>query len=203
MSGPSARIFGMSPDIPQLPPPSDVSLHPKLLTAELEAHVGNRQAALWCAELLEGADPHDYEGMLWYLGAQATPGILSGQWELYWARTWGARGLRYVWVDECASAIVAGLSDDHWRPAEMCLKVAVLREIGEAGPGAVAWTEHELPRVRAAACRALGVVGDTEHVSVVQDCLDDPDPDVRRAAARALGAMSRRLDLALDPSDYD
>jgi hypothetical protein len=193
----------MSPDIPKLAPPSDVSLHPKLLVAELEAKVGNRQAALWCAELLEGADPHEYEGMLWYLGAQATPGVLSGQWELYWVRTWGARGLRYVWVDDCASAIVAGLSDEHWRPAEMCLKVAVLRDIGEAGPGAVAWTAHELPRVRAAACRTLGAVGDTEHVAVVEACLDDPHPEVRRAAARALGAIARRLDVDIDPADYD
>jgi HEAT repeat protein len=193
----------MSSDVPQLPPPSDVSLHPKLLAAELEAHVGNRQAALWCAELLEGADPHEYEGMLWYLGAQATPGVLSGSWELYWVRTWGARGLRYVWVDDCASAIVAGLSDEHWRPAEMCLKVAVLRDIGEAGPGAVSWIDHELPRVRAAACRTLGAIGDTEHLAAVEGRLDDPHPEVRRAAARALAAMARRLDVGLDPADYD
>jgi hypothetical protein len=193
----------MAPDVPQLPPPSDVSLHPKALVAELEAQVGNRQAALWCADLLEGADPHDYEPVLWYLGAQATPGVLSGRWELYWVRTWGARGLRYVWIDECAASIVSGLSDEHWRPAEMCLKVATLREIGEAGPGAVAWAGHELPRVRAAACRALGVVGDTEHVGVVEARLDDPQPEVRRAAARALAAMARRLDLGFDPADYD
>ena len=193
----------MSPDIPQLPRPSDLSLHPKRLVAELETHVGNRQAALWCAELLEGADPHEYESMLWYLGGQATPGVLSGQWDGYWARTWGARGLRYVWVDDCESAIVAGLSDEHWRPAEMCLKVAALRDLGEAGPGAVAWTGHELPRVRAAACRTLGSVGDTEHIAVVEGCLDDPHPEVRRAAARALGAIARRLDVDVDPADYD
>jgi hypothetical protein len=193
----------MSQDVPELPPPSDVSQHPKLLVAELEAHVGNRLAALWCAELLKGADFHDYEGMLWYLGAQATPGVLSGQWELYWVRTWGARGLRYVWVDECASALVAGLGDEHWRPAEMCLKVAVLRDVGEAGPGAVGWLDHELPRVRAAACRALGAVGDTEHVAAVRVCLDDPHAQVRRAAARALGRMAGRLDVRLDPADYD
>jgi hypothetical protein len=196
----------MSPDTPQLsqlPQPSDLSLRPKRLVAELEAQVGNRQAALWCAELLEGADPHEYESVLWYLGAQATAGVLSGQWDGYWVRTWGARGLRYVWVGGCESAIVAGLSDEHWRPAEMCLKVAALRDVGEAGPGAVAWTAHELPRVRAAACRTLGAVGDTEHIAVVEGCLDDPHPEVRRAAARALGAIARRLDVDVDPADYD
>jgi HEAT repeat protein len=192
----------MPPDIPPLPRPSDLSLHPRLLAAELEAQVGNRQAAVWCAELLQGGDPREYEAMLWYLGAQATPGVLSGQWERYWVRTWGARGLRYVWVDECGAAIVRGLSDEHWRPAEMCLKVAALREVGEAGPGAVGWTEHELPRVRAAACRALGAVGDTEHVGVVRVRLDDPSPEVRRAASRSLASLARRLDLDIDPSDY-
>jgi hypothetical protein len=203
MSGAGAKIGSVSGDVPRLPRPSDVSLHPRLLVAELEAHVGNRQAALWSAELLEGADPHEYEGMLWYLGAQATPGVLSGQWERYWVRTWGARALRYVWVDDCASAVVAGLSDAHWRPAEMCLKVAVVRDLGEAGPPAAAWLGHELPRVRAAACRTLGAVGDTEHVAAVQDCLDDQHADVRRAAARAIASMARRLDIAVDPADYD
>jgi HEAT repeats len=193
----------MSEDIPRLPPPTDVSLHPKLLIAELEAHVGTPQAATWCADLLAGADPHEYEGMLWYLGAQATPGVLSGRWEQYWVRTWGARGLRYVWVDECASAIVGGLADEHWRPAEMCLKVAVLRDLGEAGPGAVHWLDYELPRVRAAACRTLGAVGDTEHVGHVRARLDDPQAEVRRAATRALQSMARRLDVELDAADYD
>jgi hypothetical protein len=185
--------------VPQLPPPSDLSLHPRLLAAELEHEVGTRQAAIWCAELLTGADFHQYEGMLWYLGAQATPGLLEGRgWHPYWVRTWGARGLRYVWVDEVSYAIVQGLGDEHWRPAEMCLKVAALREVGEAGPGAVPWLDHELPRVRAAACRALGVVGDTEHVQLIEHALDDEAVEVRRAAARALALLGARLDLAVD-----
>jgi hypothetical protein len=192
----------MPGEIPQLAKP-DVSQRPRLLLAALAEQVGNRQAALWCADLLEGADPHAYEGILWYLGAQATPGVLSGQWERYWPRTWGARGLRYVWVEECAASIVRGLSDEHWRPAEMCLKVATLRGIGEAGPGAASWLGHDLPRVRAAACRALGAVGDTEHVESVRGRLDDPSADVRGAAARALASMARRLDIGLDPADYD
>jgi hypothetical protein len=196
-------MAGGFPDARRFPKPADVSLRPQLLVAELARRVGDRQAALWCAELLDGAEPRDYEGVLWYLGAQATPGVLSGRWERHWARTWGARGLRYVWVDDCTAAIVAGLSDEHWRPAEMCLKVAAQRDLGEAGPGAVEWLDHELPRVRAAACKALGAVGDTEHVAAVESCLDDEHPDVRRAAARALSAMARRLDVPLDPADYD
>ena len=77
----------------------------------------------------------------------------------------------------------------------MCLKVAAKREIGEAGPGAVPLTRHELPRVRAAALRCLGVVGDTEHVEIVEDALADDEDQVRRAAAGALRRMTSRLDL--------
>lgn len=184
--------------IPALPPPADLASTPAQLVATLERLVGPRLAATWCADLIEGADPHDYAVVLPYLGGRAAQPALDGIWASYWIRTWGARGLRYVWVDEVAYAIVHGLDDEHWRPAEMCLKVAALREIGEAGPGAVQWLDHELPRVRAAACRTLGVVGDTEHVRLVLDALDDEHADVRRAAARAARLLSRRLDLEID-----
>jgi hypothetical protein len=92
--------------------------------------------------------------------------------------------------------VVEGIADEHWRPAEMCLKVAVKREIGEAGPGAAELTRHELPRVRVAAIRCLGAVGDTEHVDAVSAVSDDDNAQVRRAAARALEQMVRRLDLS-------
>jgi hypothetical protein len=188
----------MSSVVPELPPPADLASAPGLLLAELERLVGVRLAATWCADLLEGADPHDYAGILPYLGGRPAQAALDGIWASYWVRTWGARGLRYVWIDDVASAIVHGLDDEHWRPAEMCLKVAALREIGEAGPGSVRWLHHELPRVRAAACRTLGIVGDTEHVALVIDGLADEHADVRRAAARAARLLSRRLDLAVD-----
>jgi hypothetical protein len=170
------------------------------MLAELEQHAGTRDAAAWCAELLSGADPHDYTGMISYLGGRATQAALDGTWKPYWPRTWGARGLLYVWVDEVADAVVTGLSDEHWRPAEMCLKVAARREIGPAGPAALPWLDHQLPRVRAAACRALGAVGDTEHVPLVLAALDDEDAAVRRAAARAVRQLAQRLDLELELS---
>jgi HEAT repeat protein len=114
-------------------------------------------------------------------------------------RTWGARGLLYVWDESAAPAVVAGLDDEHWRPGEMCLKVATKREIGEAGPrAAVLAVEGELPRVRMQALRTLGVVGDTEHVDLVRELLDDEDQAVRRQAARSLTLLARRLDLEVD-----
>ena len=191
------------PDPRTLPAPSDGLTTPRDLVTELGARVGEETAARWCADLLAGADPGDYVGVLAYLGVNTATAAFDPSWHDYWHRTWGARGLLYVWTGSVAPVVVAGLSDEHWRPAEMCLKVATLRELGEAGPGAVRLAEHELPRVRANAVRCLGAVGDTEHVEVVEAALGDPDPAVRRAAVRALRALVKRLDLDDERFDLD
>lgn len=186
---------------PPLPTPTKGDASPRELVTELGRIVGPETAAGWCADLLAGADPHDYVEMLDYLGSNTRKAAFDPSWYDYWPRTWGARGLLYVWADSAAPVVVEGLADAHWRPAEMCLKVATKREIGEAGPGAVPLSEHELPRVRAASMRCLGKVGDTEHVEIVDAALDDEHPQVRRAAARALTAMVKRLDLDRSPPD--
>ncbi|MGN6577539.1 MAG: HEAT repeat domain-containing protein [Nocardioides sp.] len=90
--------------------------------------------------------------------------------------------------------MLAGLADRAWRVAEMCLKVSALRQL-PCGDDAVRLARHELPRVRAAALRALGAAGDVEHVPAVRDALDDDVPEVGAAAARALDRMGARLDL--------
>jgi HEAT repeat protein len=75
--------------------------------------------------------------------------------------------------------------------------------VAEAADGAVRLCQHELPRVRATALRVLGAAGDTEHVDPVLVALEDPEPEVRRSAVRALRRLVRRLDLdpAIVPSD--
>ena len=118
----------------------------------------------------------------------------TGDWKPYWSRVWAARGLLYVWDDCAAPAVLAGLTDPAWRVAEMCLKVAARRDL-PAGDEAVRLARHELPRVRAAALRALGAAGDVEHVPAVRGALEDDAEEVRAAAARALDRMRTRLDL--------
>jgi len=179
----------------ELPPPADPSAAPGVLVRELGRRVGEQTAARWCADLLAGADPHDYVHMLDYLGPNCRKAVFDPSWYAYWPRTWGGRGLLYVWVESAAPVVVNGLRDEHWRPAEMCLKVAAKRDLGQAGPGAVPLADHELPRVRATAIRCLGRVGDVEHVEVVDAAIDDEHEYVRRAAARALTEMVGRLDL--------
>lgn len=179
--------------------PRDLAAPVPELVAELAAQLGEEQAAWMCVELLRGADRREHLAGLPFLTgfsfAAGDPTLDPDAWKDYWVRTWGARGLLHVWAGTAGPAVVAGLADPHWRPAEMCLKVATRRELGEAGPGAAGLALHRLPRVRAQAVRTLGWVGDTEHVAVVRARLRDEHPDVRRQAARALDRLAERLDL--------
>ncbi len=166
---------------------------------ELDALVGRDRFVEVCVDLLGGADRTSYLTELPYLTghtwAPDDPVRDPAVWKDYWVRTWGARGLLHCWHDAATSAVVAGLDDEHYRPAEMCLKVAAKHDVAGTGPGAAALARHELPRVRVAAVRALGVVGDTEHAEVVLAALDDPDASVRKHAASAYEQLAARLDL--------
>ncbi|HEX6151781.1 HEAT repeat domain-containing protein [Nocardioides sp.] len=170
------------------------------LIEELAARLGRPEFTRVCVALMEGAPREDHlealPGLTGHDWSEGEPVRDEQSWHDYWLRTWGARGLLHVWDDAATGAVVAGLSDEHWRPAEMCLKVTARHEVAGAGDGAAALADHELPRVRAAAMRALAVAGDTEHVDVVADAVDDPDPAVRKAAARALEQLRQRLDIS-------
>ena len=169
------------------------------LIADLAARLGVQRFVAVCTDLMGGAERESYVAELRSLtGHEWLPGdgVLDHEvWQDYWVRTWGARGLLHVWDDSATDAIVAGLADEHWRPAEMCLKVSARYDVAGTGDGAAALADHELPRVRAQAMRALAVTGDSEHLAAVRDRLDDEDAEVRKQAARALEALERRLDL--------
>ncbi len=175
-----------------IPAPRDRKAPVGELVVELAGHLGEPAVVALARDLLGGADRATYAAELVYLTRLADA---DGHPE-EWSRVWGARALLYVWDDGAAVEVVAGLDDEAWRVAEMCLKVATRHEIATAAEGAVRLVGHDLSRVRGHALRLLGVAGDTEHVAAVRDALGDPDADVRRHAARALGRLERRLDLA-------
>lgn len=183
--------------VPALPTPPEERQSPRDLLAFLEAHVGEAVAARLCAEVLAAATPDEYPETVRFLGGSSGDAVLAGSpsWQPYWTRVWAARGLLYVWDESAAPAVLEGLRDVHWRVAEMCLKVAARREL-PAGDEAARLASHSLPRVRAAALRALAAGGDVEHVDVVREAVHDDDEEVRRTAARALERMAARLDLA-------
>jgi hypothetical protein len=173
------------------------------LIEELAERLGRRRFTEVCVSLLLGGSREDHLAHLpWLTGhdwSDGEPVRDPGVWKDSWLRTWGARGLLHVWEDSATRAVVAGLGDEEWRPAEMCLKVVARHEVAGAGDGAAALVDHGLPRVRVAALRALAVAGDAEHVAAVRAAQDDPDRDVRRHAGRAWEAMRERLDLGEGP----
>lgn len=97
------------------------------------------------------------------------------------------RGVRYAAIGALAAAgtgwerIAALLEDPEW-----CVRAEAARALGEGGEKAVSpllrVLEHGSPRARAGAIEALGRIGRPEAARG----LDDPDFEVRVAAARAL-----------------
>lgn len=172
-------------------PPVAVSI------AALAERIGPPAFAAVCVDLLGGApreryveELRDLTGHAWRPGDDVLDPTV---WKDHWVRTWGARGLLRAWQETATPAVVRGLGDEHWRPAEMCLKVAASHDVAGAGDGAAALVGHELPRVRAQALRALATCGDVEHLPAVEGCVDDPAAAVRRQAERTLEAVRRRL----------
>ncbi|RYF98302.1 MAG: hypothetical protein EON94_13385 [Caulobacteraceae bacterium] len=96
-------------------------------------------------------------------------------------RSWGARGLLHFWDDGATNAVVSGLADEHYRPAEMCLKVAARHEVAGTGDGAAILLHHGLPRVRIQALRCLAVMGDS--ALPAQSLVPVPPTAVGRLAA--------------------
>ncbi|MEZ0325614.1 MAG: HEAT repeat domain-containing protein, partial [Fimbriimonas sp.] len=152
-----------------------------------------------CTSLMAGAEREHYVDELRYLTGHAwkpEDNVFDRKaWPDYWVRSWGARGLLHVWDDHATDFVVAGLADEHWRPAEMCLKVVARHEVAGSDEAAASLLSHELPRVRIQALRALAVVGDSQQLALVRLHLDDAYPMVRRQAAMTLRAMSVRLDI--------
>lgn len=154
---------------------------------------GEGEVVRRCASLLRGRG--DDEELVGYLGgAHARAIVRDGLAYRYWPRVWAARGLLYAWDPVAAPAVVAALADDAWRVREMAAKVCRKREIGEAGDALSALGGDPTPRVRAAAARALGAVGEAEHAGVLRSLSVGDEPLVRVPAERALRLLCERLD---------
>ncbi|GAA0618398.1 hypothetical protein HPO96_13285 [Kribbella sandramycini] len=112
----------------------------------------------------------------------------------YWVRVWAARVFLYVWRDDAAHALLAVADDPAWRVREHVARVTAQRELGQLVDSLLPMLEHELPRVRAAAVRAVGAAGEVEHLDAVEALTDDPDQAVRVAVERAVERLEQRLD---------
>jgi hypothetical protein len=76
----------------------------------------------------------------------------------YWLRVWGARGLLWAWDGSAADALQAALDDPAWRVREMAAKVVARHLVGDLLTAVADLRDDPVPRVRAAAGRAVAVL---------------------------------------------
>jgi hypothetical protein len=195
--------------------PDDPTAHPRVWVEQAEREFGTEEVLDWCTGLLDGADPMVSRHPLTWIGGRpgaALPGNLTGargaMFE-HWSRVWAARAMRYCWADGtpagdgAAAALVGALTDPSWRVREMAAKVAGLREVGAGADRLAALLHDGVPRVRAAAAHALGLVGEHEHLDALAEVTSsDPDRSVRSAARQAGTAIAMRVDLPADDGRF-
>jgi hypothetical protein len=124
----------------------------------IEAECGRRGRATvvtGCVALVQGKDVDP--GLLLALGGPGAGKFLGGlpRADDYWVRVWGARGLLWVWSDEALDAVRVALRDESWRVREMALKVVARHRLDDLLADVGGLQDDAVPRVRAAAGRAL------------------------------------------------
>jgi HEAT repeat protein len=120
------------------------------------ARRGQAQLVRGCVALLRGQDVDD--DLVVALGGPAARGVLDSGPKpafLYWLRVWGARGLLHAYAGQAEEAVIEALADEHWRVREMAAKVIARYRIGAALEAVAVLREDPVPRVRAAADRAV------------------------------------------------
>ncbi|MGP6175751.1 HEAT repeat domain-containing protein [Microbacterium sp. A196] len=145
--------------------------------------------------LLAGHD--EGSDFLLFVGGEHAQGILDGAPVLYWPELWGARALLHVWDesvwDETAeSLVISTLNNPAWRVKEMGARLVAARELDAASELADLLGE-EVPRVRAAAARALGAIGSSADIDRIGVLLKDPEVEVRRAAQQSIDRLRSRF----------
>jgi hypothetical protein len=120
---------------------------------------GTPQFVAGCAALLEGREADD--SLIVILGGDAAGYVLAGH-ECgpngYWPRVWAARGLLHAWDGQATAAIIAATGDEAWRVREMAAKVIARHQVGDALDAVMALRDDAVPRVRAAAGRAVTAI---------------------------------------------
>jgi hypothetical protein len=122
-------------------------------------HRGEEVVVAGCLDILSGRDVD--ESLLQVLGGPAAEQVLDGReggTAGYWPRVWAARGLLYAWNETATPAIIGATSDEAWRVREMAAKVIAKHRIGEGLDAALMLRDDPVPRVRAAAERAIAVL---------------------------------------------
>ena len=169
-------------DAPEVP--VDLPIAPRLAAAV--ERFGEPTVVLRSLSLIAGNNEGDE--FLLYVGGDHARGILNGAPPLYWPELWGTRALLYVWDDSAALAVTAALENQAWRVREMATRVAAARTLPVIEQLTTLLTD-DVPRVRAAAARALGALGGAEQIDTIRPLLKDGEIDVRRGAQQAIDQL--------------
>jgi len=108
--------------------------------------------------LLEGRSGAVDDALVAALGGKAAEYVLAGHEggkTGYWPRVWAARGLIHAWDDSATAAIIHAIRDSSWRVREMAARVVARHHVQEAHQAMTELRGDEIPRVRAAAGKAL------------------------------------------------
>ena len=126
------------------------------IAAECERR-GKAAVVAGCIDLLQGRQDTD-DGLLIALAGPAAEVVLDGSAggkAGYWPRVWAARGLLHAWDDRATAVIIQATADDAWRVREMSAKVIARHHVGDALLAVSQLRADPVPRVRAAAERAV------------------------------------------------
>lgn len=111
-----------------------------------------------CVRLYREMDWGDEPELMSYLAGRAGPRWvqLGFGTQGYFVRTWALRAMLYAWDESASTTVIDALEDEHWRPREMALKVVAKRLVGGDIDAVARLRDDPVPRVQAAARRALG-----------------------------------------------
>ena len=130
------------------------------ITAEC-ARRGTAALVGGCAALLCGRYAEADDDLLIALGGEHGQNVLDGAEggkAGYWPRVWAARGLLHAWDDTATGAIIHATDDEAWRVREMAGKVVARHHVGDALHAVAGLRDDPVPRVRAAAQRAVVIL---------------------------------------------
>ena len=130
------------------------------ITAEC-ARRGRQAVVSGCVKLLYGRYAEVDDDLITALGGEHGANVLDGAEGGkggYWPRVWAARGLLHAWDDSATEAIIHATDDEAWRVREMAGKVVARHRVGDALDAVAALRDDPVPRVRAAAQRAVVIL---------------------------------------------
>ena len=132
-------------------------LTPRQSVAAECARRGKPAVIAGCIGLLQGRHDVD-DALVRALGGPPAQSVLDGHAggkHGYWPRVWAARGLLHAWDDHATAAIIQATTDEAWRVREIAAKVIARHRIGDALTAVAQLRNDQVPRVRAAAERAV------------------------------------------------